>query len=100
MSAEHMLEPDDGETPQDTEADQVIPQQSSIDHHFAEGNRLKELGLQSAAAAEYQEVIRLKPTHVGAQFNLGGMYLADGRTDDAIRHLREAARLRMCSCVA
>jgi len=57
------------------------------------GEVLNDSGQKELAARAMEEAVRLCPTWPKAQYNLGTLFLADRRYDEAVPHLSEAVRL-------
>lgn len=57
------------------------------------GNWLDQVGRRAEAEQEYLRACRLDSTNADARYNLGLLYIAEGRPDKAGPLLREAARL-------
>ena len=73
------------------EAVRLRPQQA--DAHTNLAAALEALGRSEESASEYAEVVRLTPASGEAHANLGRVLLSlDGRSADAVTHLREAIR--------
>lgn len=66
---------------------------SLVDVHFNRANALKDLKRFKAAAAGYERVIALQPSHAQAHFARGRVLMKLGRANDAIINLRRAADL-------
>jgi len=53
-----------------------------------------------AAIDEFQQAIRIDPGYANAHNNLGNVWLAQGKVEDAIREFREVVRLQPDSATA
>jgi Flp pilus assembly protein TadD len=57
------------------------------------GAVLEQLGDRAGAERHYRAAIKAEPTYADAHFNLGRLLVAQGRADEGIERLAEAARL-------
>jgi len=66
----------------------------SVDTHLELGSLYADEGNSSAAAAQYQEAIRLRPDLAAAHYRLAQIYLRSGRTREGQAELDAYNRLR------
>ena len=69
---------------------QVRPDAYFLDR---QGNGYEESGLLGLAQLLYAEAVRVDPAFPSARFNLGRMYLEQGRVDEGIAEVQEAVQL-------
>lgn len=68
------------------------------DNHFHQGVLLARKGLWKEALAEYQECLRVNPSHTQAYLNLGFVYYEMGYDQEAQQAFEHARKLQARAC--